>query len=350
MNVEFIVHGVISGQSFSKQGDMEYCKQFYRTLDAETLMIVEVAKGSSGTCSYYNYLRSGNVVAEREGSYFGMTVRIDGFFCTDVKRVWQVLDCVFQKAVVGKILRPLVGKYKYCISSFQCATVTEVENRFLSLFGSTFNSDDFRPISEKDISLGAECVRLNPEVVTEGFDVEGLIRKRVKIYLSPSYPSVAVVNLKRECDASVARVKRELSDAQRQVAELQEAGRSRADDEPMSVCNRSGERETRSEEQIKEEEDEAPEDGLRRGLEKWIKGKIHALLYFMGFNCLLTLAVLLFLLAPNVDILHCKKTSGRTTTYEVARLDVARVADTVKCNTPDTLQGEGDIIEEEIGY
>ena len=346
MNVEFIVHGVISGQSFSKQGDIEYCKQFYGPQDAGKLMTMEVAKGPSGVCSYYNYLRSGNVVAEREGSYFGMTVRIDGYLCTDEERMWMVLDCVFQKAVVGRILRPLAGKYKYCIDSFQCVAVTEVENRFLSLFGSSFNSDDFRPISEKDISLGAECVRFNPEDVTEGFDVDGCIRRGVKIYLSPSYPSVAEVNLKKECDASIARVKRELSDAQRRVKELQEAGRPQVD----GVGNRPGEGKARPEEQTEGEGDDAPEEGLNRGLEKWIKGKFHTLLCVMGFNCLLTLAVLIFLVAPNIDIQHCKKTPGRTTTYGTARPSVASVTNAAMCDTPDTLRREGDMIAEEIEY
>lgn len=188
MNIEFIMHGAISGQSFSKQDDMEYCKQFYGHMDTAELMCIDVAKGPLGVCSYCSYIRSGNVVAERTGSYLGMTVRIDGYVCTDVKRMWQVLDCVFHKMVVGKILMPIESVYKYCIDNFQCSLVEETERYFLSLFGSTFVSGDFRPISDKDVFAGTECVRLNLED-DDGLDVGSIIDRKARICLSPSYPT-----------------------------------------------------------------------------------------------------------------------------------------------------------------
>ena len=115
MNVEFQIHGVLdNGQSFWKQDDRDYYQTFYSPQAKNSLMTVEVLRRPQGVCTYYNYLRYNNVVSRREGSYFGMSVRIDGEYCADVRGMYDILDNLFEKKIIGRILIPTdKGKLKY---------------------------------------------------------------------------------------------------------------------------------------------------------------------------------------------------------------------------------------------
>lgn len=315
MNVEFIVHGVISGQSFSKQGDIEYCKQFYGPQDAGKLMTMEVAKGPSGVCSYYNYLRSGNVVAEREGSYFGMTVRIDGFVCTDVARMWQVFNCVFDKTVLGKILERTSRGYKYCIGGFGCPAVEETERHFLNLFSNTFVSEDFLPISDENVFAGRECVKLNP-LDTDGLDVVGITGRRAKVNLSPSYPTKQEEGKRREYEISINNLRKELKEARLREKELTTKianieGKLKVVD--ASIADTGADNQTEQNYQKKKEEtpdDESFDETSTRW--KQVENFFKKVKFMLGVDGVLTLAVLLCLLWQDSNGLHGSKIRSDT--------------------------------------
>ena len=108
MNVEFLIHGTLSdGQSSWKEIDVDYCLRFYTPTTTNEVMICEVEKHENGgISSYYNYLRYNNLTAlsGRSGSYFGITVRVDGAICCDVVNMYHLLDTLFTKCIVGSIL------------------------------------------------------------------------------------------------------------------------------------------------------------------------------------------------------------------------------------------------------
>ena len=119
MNVEFQIHGVLSsGQKTWKQEDKDYYAQFYSDQAEDVLMTVEIVNRPHGVSAYYNYLRNNNILSARVGSYFGMTMRIDGAFCRDVKSIYMILDNLFNKMIVGSLLVPKGDKYEYAIDSF----------------------------------------------------------------------------------------------------------------------------------------------------------------------------------------------------------------------------------------
>lgn len=187
MNIEFIIHGVLSsGQSITDQNDKDYYKAFYCEQKEDILMTVEVVDRPHGVSTYYNYLRYNNVISSRTGSYFGMTVRVDGSYCFDVKNMYLILDNLFNKMIVGKILRQCENKYEYIVNSFSNEKA-RIEQQFSNMFGSFFSPSDFRDVSKKNISeqkkLTINTYDLTTSVVNEVFT------NRWKLYLSTSYPS-----------------------------------------------------------------------------------------------------------------------------------------------------------------
>lgn len=209
MNVEFQIHGVLSsGQKAWKQEDQDYYKQFYSDQTEDVLMIVEIVNRPHGVSTYYNYLRNNNILSARDGSYFGMTMRIDGAFCRDVKSIFMILDNLFNKMMVGSLLAQKGEKYEYAIDSFasQNDYLLQVEKQFSNMLNAFCSPQDFFEISSAYTSQGIkQCI--NASEITIPMAVE-TIKQRAKLYLSPTYQSKAaqkkIAEAKAEAEAAVA--------------------------------------------------------------------------------------------------------------------------------------------------
>lgn len=209
MNVEFQIHGVLSsGQKTWKQEDQDYYKQFYSDQTEDVLMIVEIVNRPHGVSTYYNYLRNNNILSARVGSYFGMTMRIDGAFCRDVKSIYMILDNLFNKMMVGSILVPKGDKYEYAIESFAAQNdyLLQVEKQFSNMLNAFCSPQDFFEISSAYTSQGTK-LNVNASEITIPTAVE-TIKQQAKLYLSPTYPSKAaqkkIADAKAAADAAVA--------------------------------------------------------------------------------------------------------------------------------------------------
>lgn len=209
MNVEFQIHGVLSsGQKQWKQEDQDYYKQFYSDQTEDVLMIVEIVNRPHGVSTYYNYLRNNNILSARVGSYFGMTMRIDGAFCRDVKSIFMILDNLFNKMMVGSLLVPKEDKYEYVIDSFAAKNdyLLQVEKQFSNMLNAFCSPQDFFEISSAYTSQGMKQ-SVNASEITIPMAVE-TIKQRAKLYLSPTYQSKAaqkkIADAKAEADAAVA--------------------------------------------------------------------------------------------------------------------------------------------------
>ena len=209
MNVEFQIHGVLSsGQKTWKQEDQDYYKQFYSDQTEDVLMIVEIVNRPHGVSTYYNYLRNNNILSARVGSYFGMTMRIDGAFCRDVKSIYMILDNLFNKMMVGSLLVPKGDKYEYAIDSFatQNDYLLQVEKQFSNMLNAFCSPQDFFEISSAYTSQGTK-LSVNASEITIPTTVE-TIKRRAKLYLSPTYQSKVaqkkIAAAKAEADAAVA--------------------------------------------------------------------------------------------------------------------------------------------------
>lgn len=209
MNVEFQIHGVLSsGQKTWKQEDQDYYKQFYSDQTEDVLMIVEIVNRPHGVSTYYNYLRNNNILSARDGSYFGMTMRIDGAFCRDVKSIFMILDNLFNKMMVGSLLAQKGEKYEYTIDSFapQNDYLLQVEKQFSNMLNAFCSPRDFFEISSAYTSQGMKQ-SVNASEITIPMAVE-TIKQRAKLYLSPTYQSKAaqkkIADAQAEAEAAVA--------------------------------------------------------------------------------------------------------------------------------------------------
>ena len=209
MNVEFQIHGVLSsGQKTWKQEDKDYYAQFYSDQAEDVLMTVEIVNRPHGVSAYYNYLRNNNILSTRVGSYFGMTMRIDGAFCRDVKSIYMILDNLFNKMIVGSLLVPKGDKYEYAIDSFaaQNDILLQVERQFSNMLNAFCSPQDFFEISSVYTSQGKK-LSVNASEITIPMAVD-TIKQRAKLYLSPIYQSKAaqkkIAEVKAEADAFVA--------------------------------------------------------------------------------------------------------------------------------------------------
>lgn len=209
MNVEFQIHGVLSsGQKTWKQEDQDYYKQFYSDQTEDVLMIVEIVNRPHGISTYYNYLRNNNILSARVGSYFGMTMRIDGAFCRDIKSIYMILDNLFNKMMVGSLFVPKGDKYEYAFDSFanQNDYLLQVERQFLNMLNAFCSPQDFFEISSANTSKSTK-LSVNVSDITIPIAIE-TIKQKAKLYLSPIYPSKAaqkqMADAKAEADAAVA--------------------------------------------------------------------------------------------------------------------------------------------------
>lgn len=201
MNVEFQIHGVLdNGQSFWKQDDKDYYQTFYSPQTKNSLMTVEVLRRPQGICTYYNYLRYNNVVSAREGSYFGMSVRIDGEYCVDVRGMYDILDNLFDKKITGKLLMPIdSGKLKYSTESFENTStlLSEIEENFSMMYSAFFGPDDFVAVSapSQNKSYQINPIDLSPALVHQAISLH------LKITLSPEILPLVAQDIEKQVHA-----------------------------------------------------------------------------------------------------------------------------------------------------
>lgn len=146
---EFVFHGVPQGfDVWGTSGD-KYYESFYNILEsfkgAKSALVVEIRKDSNKWCSYYSYVRPQNVIAEggRTGSYFGMSLKMDGEYCTDVYSLFQLMETIYEQKISGKIIAQSGSNEKYLIASFSNADVglKEISDIAITQIRSNFEND-----------------------------------------------------------------------------------------------------------------------------------------------------------------------------------------------------------------
>lgn len=199
---EFVFHGVPQGfDVWGTSGD-KYYESFYNILEsfkgAKSALVVEIRKDSNKWCSYYSYVRPQNVIAEggRTGSYFGMSLKMDGEYCTDVYSLFQLMETIYEQKISGKIIAQSGSNEKYVIASFSNADLglKEISDIAITQIRSNFENDfDTIDISttkpNASISLYYNINDVNSEAFFNAAKSYG------KIFISQIYPSKdAIIN------------------------------------------------------------------------------------------------------------------------------------------------------------
>ena len=195
-NMQFIVHGVPAGHQVWGTTQKQYFETFYGSYNqyggARSIMVVETRRTGAGLTSYYTFIRPHNVSAHdgRPGGYFGMTLSVDGQYCTDVNSLYHLFEQVFAQKMVGRILTKTGESEKFAVSEFSTADayLTEVSGIVLDQICSIMSSEfeDIDGSFTKSESSRNICYNLR-DVDSETF--VNATKVYGKVYVSSDYPS-----------------------------------------------------------------------------------------------------------------------------------------------------------------
>ncbi|MDE6140464.1 MAG: hypothetical protein K2F95_05900 [Alistipes sp.] len=231
MNLEFFVHGVPYGHCVwngDKVSD-SFINQFYvsyKGVREQARLVVDIARNGSAVSSYYTYLRTCSYSDSegRSGSFFGMTLRFDGYYCREVAHVFNILDEAYNRAIVGQVIESHGGVSKYRISDFKQAD-TLLKGICEELFG-RLEQSMFLPIDGSFAGRDAKRAEAFNPADTGCPAFFDSLRQSGKAYVSPEYPANSAVQseLRRMVSAereNVAREQKLAADRQQQIDELE---------------------------------------------------------------------------------------------------------------------------------
>lgn len=190
MNVEILVHGVPQGQDyFGVEEERTYVESFYDNSAELVKFVVEPKKTGNNTFVYYTYLRYKGILGSggRPGSYFGLTLRIDKYY-QDVIHVYNMLEMVFKKYVVGVLLSSSGESYKYMSSSFASkkTEIEQLQQGLIQLIQGTCNWSKFVDIDSGFFHSVTSLASCNIADITENA-MSTALKKYSKVVLSPDY-------------------------------------------------------------------------------------------------------------------------------------------------------------------
>ncbi len=228
MKSEIVFHGVPQGHNTWGTDDAKYYEGFYNGIDAfsktKNLFVVEVLRNGGSFSAFYSLIKAYQVTAlnGRSGSYFGMTLRVDGEYCTQVHSLCNLFEQVFSQKIVGQVLESVGDGYKYKVAQFSdCDKLLSDVKQVLEKKISAFFSNDFE---EFDESFTKDQASVHKFFNIDDTDSEAFLnstRKYGKILISPEYPSKdSQIN---SFDSKLASIKKELETERDSKARAEEA-------------------------------------------------------------------------------------------------------------------------------
>jgi cell division protein FtsB len=221
-----VFHGVPQGHDVFGGAKDNYYESFYNIGDsfkgAKTVFVVEVRKDASGFCSYYSYIRPQNVVAHsgRNGSYFGMSLKVVGKYCTDVYSLFQLFDRIYEEKIIGTVIQRGGNSEQYIITSFAdveypLKTIAQLaDNQIRTNFEHDFEDiDDTFTKQFASTSVYYNLDDVNSEAFFNATRVYG------KVFISPEYASKdELIATLSSSDKKYQALK---TDLEKQIADLQ---------------------------------------------------------------------------------------------------------------------------------
>ncbi|MBR5824882.1 MAG: hypothetical protein IKY67_12180 [Paludibacteraceae bacterium] len=201
MDLELFIHGVPKGQKIwgKAENDLAYIQNFYAQNNDETKFLVEIRSTKDATFCYYSYLKYNNVVASdgRAGSYFGMTLRFD-VYCADIVTIYNILDIVYKKHIVGNLLSGEANKNKFLVADFSndSAELKEVESTIFSLIRLSVANSDFMNLQSLQAQKEGSLLEVNLLDCTKE-NILSVMRKCSKVAISPYYPTLKEKNTQK---------------------------------------------------------------------------------------------------------------------------------------------------------
>lgn len=212
MKTAFYIHGVPKGQEiWGSEEDRGYIKSFYSSSYNEQIrFVVEIIPAKKK--AYYTYLRAKNVYGSenREGSYFGITISLNGVYCTDNENLYALFDQIFNQKIVGTLLNNQNGNYRFVSSTFENKTkeIEAIKNLFLQQLEGSFKEDVENIDGSFVASSNNQTAFFNIADVDSSLFFSTL-KKTLKVYISPEYPTKdsQIASLRKQIEPEKAKNK-----------------------------------------------------------------------------------------------------------------------------------------------
>lgn len=155
------IHGTPNGhQIWGSAKNHDYISTFYNHDIARTdksALQIDICMGDS----YYTYIRQQNVYDsnERPGAFFAITICFTKAYCTNVYKLYQIFEAVYNQVCIGSLISQKQGKEIYLISDFES-----------SRSGNSTTVDRIRAIFVKNIGELIEPYLLSFENIGDTFN------------------------------------------------------------------------------------------------------------------------------------------------------------------------------------
>lgn len=213
MNVELFVHGVPMGAGFWAKGDDEraFFSTFYNdSLFDENKLLVQVRKLDGKPYCYYSYMVCKDVVSfeGRKGSYFGLTLRFEGY-CKDIIRTFKILDDMYSVYVLGTVLKQNETVLKYEVHDFESVgkQLESMREMTYRLVIDAFSDDSF--VSLDDFSLSDGTYSTFNLYDCDNDSLMSWMKKCGQIAVSPYYPSKKEAVIAKQYEAKIQDVQQQ---------------------------------------------------------------------------------------------------------------------------------------------
>ncbi len=158
---DLYIHGTPNGhQIWGSAKNHDYISTFYNhDMDRtdKPAMQIDICMGDS----YYTYIRQQNVYDsnERPGAFFAITVCFTKAYCTNVYKLYQIFEAVYNQVCIGSLISQKQSKEIYLVSDFES-----------SRSGNSTTVDRIRAIFVKNIGELIEPYLLTLENVGDTFN------------------------------------------------------------------------------------------------------------------------------------------------------------------------------------
>lgn len=190
-----ILHGCPQGHRVSgESADQIYFQQFYSRVSSISQEFC-CEFNQSSKLVYYTLLINNTIEeSNRQGGYFGMTLSLDCYY-NNPQYIHSLFQIAFKKFVLGKIVAPAGGTYKFLIQDFSQAneTITEITKFFIDQFKLAMLPSELLEVS--NFSRSGATISLNWSDCSQNVMLQNM-QKVGKVFISDEYESQKVVAMK----------------------------------------------------------------------------------------------------------------------------------------------------------
>lgn len=191
MNFKFYIFGVPDGfDLFPNRGDtneIKYFQSFYDGSSERTKLSVRRNPDARVSYSFLKYnLTSG---ANRAGAFFGMSVVLEGEYCSDFRSLFELFETVYQDILKQGILLKKISDTQIRFGVYQLqhaeAEINRIEN-IIKVNLETSYSDDNKPLDNSFLQNASNTLlKINNEESNEYF--LAALKQYDNIAISPEY-------------------------------------------------------------------------------------------------------------------------------------------------------------------